>query len=71
VIAPLVEAGRETLDHARRLAIYAEIHDRMNREAYILPIASNPGVFVHTKNLAVPKDSNNKWNLELYKLKWR
>jgi peptide/nickel transport system substrate-binding protein len=71
VIAPLVEGGRATLDHEKRLAIYAKIHDRMNREAYILPIASNPGVFVHAKDLAVPRDSNNKWNLELYKLKWR
>jgi peptide/nickel transport system substrate-binding protein len=71
LIAPLVEAGRATLDHARRRAIYAEIHDRMNREAYILPIASNPGVFVHAKDLAIPGDSNNKWNLELYKLTWR
>jgi peptide/nickel transport system substrate-binding protein len=70
-IAPLVEAGRETLDHGKRLAIYARIHDRMNREAYILPIASNPGVFVHARDLAVPQDSNNKWNLELYKLKWK
>jgi peptide/nickel transport system substrate-binding protein len=71
VIAPLVEAGRATLDHEKRRAIYAQIHDRMNREAYILPIASNPGVFVHVRDLAIPHDSNNKWNLELYKLKWR
>jgi peptide/nickel transport system substrate-binding protein len=71
VIAPLVEAGRATLDRAKRWAIYAQIHDRMNREAYILPIASNPGVFVHTKDLAVPRDSNNKWNIELYKLRWK
>lgn len=71
VIAPLVEAGRATLDHEKRRAIYARIHDRMNREAYILPIASNPGVFVHARDLVIPRVSNNKWNIELYKLKWR
>jgi peptide/nickel transport system substrate-binding protein len=69
-IEKLAKEGREILDPQARDEIYRTLFDRMNQRAFVLPLATNQAVFVHGKNLAVPKAANNRYGLDLDKLRW-
>jgi peptide/nickel transport system substrate-binding protein len=70
IIEKAVAEGRETDDLAKRKADYRIAFDRMNKEAYILPISTDPAVFLHNKNLVVPQVSNNRYGIDLSELHW-
>jgi peptide/nickel transport system substrate-binding protein len=70
IIEKAVAEGRETDDLAQRKADYRTAFDRMNKEAYILPISTDPAVFLHSKDLVVPQVANNRYGFDLNELHW-
>jgi ABC-type transport system substrate-binding protein len=47
------EEGLASFDLAQRERAYKKVLDRINERAYMLPIATMPSVFIHTKDVAV------------------
>jgi peptide/nickel transport system substrate-binding protein len=47
------EEGLATFDLAQREKAYKKVLDRINERAYMLPIATMPSVFIHTKDVVV------------------
>ena len=56
VILAAWKAAEGEMDADKRAAIVKPALDRMNEEAYVLPIASVPTVFVHRKNVKVERN---------------
>lgn len=71
LIDRLRQEGLITVDPEKRLAIYRQMWDRMNEQAYILPLTTRPDVMVHSKDLNVPTGSYNTWGANLYELSWK
>ena len=64
------EAGA-TFDTAAREALYRKIFNRINEQAYIIPIASLPSVFVHAKDLEIDKGIINPFGAQLGRTRWK
>jgi peptide/nickel transport system substrate-binding protein len=60
-----------TLDDKRRADDYRKIFDRVNEQAYILPISTRPDVFIHGKDLVVAPDSINVYGVVFQEMRWR
>jgi peptide/nickel transport system substrate-binding protein len=71
LIDRLRQEGLVTLDPEKRQEIYRRMWDRVNEQAYILPLASKPHVMIHAKDLDVPTGSFNTWGANLYELSWK
>lgn len=70
VLAWMKKAGA-TFDVAGREAFYRKIFDRINEQAYIVPIASLPSVFVHDKELEIEKGVINGFGAAMGRIAWR
>ena len=57
LIHRLGEQGVSEFDLDKRKAIYRELFDRINREAYMLPFSTLPQVYLHTKEVKVQTTS--------------
>ncbi len=64
------EAG-STFDNAARETLYRKIFNRINEQAYIVPIASLPSVFVHAKDLEIDKGIINPFGAQLARIRWK
>ena len=64
------EAG-STFDVAARETLYRKIFNRINEQAYIIPIASLPSVFVHAKDLEIDKGIINPFGAQLGRIRWK
>jgi peptide/nickel transport system substrate-binding protein len=53
MIRKAMDDGDDELDEAKRTALYTPILDKVNREAYILPISELPIVWAHNKDVVV------------------
>jgi peptide/nickel transport system substrate-binding protein len=49
-------AGEAEFDDAKRTALYAPVLDRINTEAYILPVSELPIVWAHNKDVVVKQN---------------
>ena len=70
-IAKLRKEGGSTFDAGKRAAIYRKAFDRINDQAYMMPIASNPAVFVHSKDVRVDKGSINPFGAAMNRIHWK
>jgi peptide/nickel transport system substrate-binding protein len=70
-IAAWAKEGVATLDEAKRKAIYRQLFDRVNAEAYIVPLTTSPSVFVHSKDVAVTPGSFSNYGADLYEMSWK
>ena len=64
------EAG-STFDTAARETLYRKIFNRINEQAYIIPIASLPSVFVHAKDLEIDEGIINPFGAQLARIRWK
>jgi peptide/nickel transport system substrate-binding protein len=71
IIEKLRQESLVTIDPEKRSDIFRQLWDRMNEQAYILPLASRPSVLIHNKDLVVPAGSFNAWGANLYELSWK
>ncbi len=53
MIKKAMDDGDNELDEAKRTALYTPILDKVNREAYILPVSELPIVWAHNKDVVV------------------
>jgi peptide/nickel transport system substrate-binding protein len=65
------EAGASEADVAKRNAIYRAAFDKMNTEAYVLPLSTFPILFTHSNDLAVRNDSLGAWGAEIFDFSWK
>jgi peptide/nickel transport system substrate-binding protein len=63
--------GIATTDLAARKAIYRQLFDRVNEMNYILPIATVPELFIHSKDLFVKKGSISRTGVEIADMHWQ
>lgn len=70
-LLPLIAQARAATDQPARDALYRQIFDRVNREALAIPIATIPGIFIHTSDVAVPTAANNRYGIDLSSLAWK
>ncbi len=69
IVAWRKKAGA-TFDTKARNVIYRKIFNRINQQAYIIPIASLPSVFVHTKDITIDKGIINPFGAQMGRIKW-
>jgi peptide/nickel transport system substrate-binding protein len=70
-IAAWAKEGAGVLDERKRKAIYRQLFDRVNTEAYIVPLTTSPSVFVHSKDVAVTPGSFSNYGADLYEMSWK
>jgi peptide/nickel transport system substrate-binding protein len=71
VIPGLAETALKTVDIEKRKAIYREIYDRNNEQVYVLPLAVDPMVVVHTKDLYIDPDPPHALGTAFYDMRWK
>ena len=64
-------AGQVTFDLDKRKAIYQAAFDRVNDQAYMMPIVPLPVVLAHTKGVVVHKSDMHPEGFELNKVSWK
>jgi peptide/nickel transport system substrate-binding protein len=69
-IRKLAADAVSTLDEKRRTEDYRKVFDRVNENAYILPISTRPDVFIHGKDLYVSPDSINVYGVVFEDMHW-
>ncbi len=70
IAAWMKQAGAE-FDTAKREAIYRKIFNRINEQAFIVPLAGLSSVFVHTKDLEIDKGIINPFGAQLGRIRWK
>ena len=58
-------------DVEERKVIYRRVFDRINEQAYIVPIASLPSVFVHDKDLEIDEGIINPFGAQMARIRWK
>ena len=64
-------AGQVTFDLDKRKAIYQAAFDRVNDQAYMMPLVPLPVVLAHTKDIVVHKSHMHPEGFELNKVSWK
>ncbi len=70
-IAGWMKQAGASFDIAAREALYRKIFNRINEQAYIVPIAGLPSVFVHAKDLEIDKGIINPFGAEMSRIRWK
>lgn len=65
------ETGAAEVDPTKRAAIYRAAFDKINTEAYALPLSNFPILFTHTADLAIRDDSLGAWGAEIFDFSWK
>ncbi|MGI6855885.1 ABC transporter substrate-binding protein [Mesorhizobium sp. 1B3] len=60
-----------TLDLPTREDLYKRIFDRVNENYYVMALTNRPDMFIHTKDLSLPRDTAGSFGLSLYDLRWK
>ncbi|MBT3988968.1 MAG: hypothetical protein HOE97_00480 [Rhodospirillaceae bacterium] len=70
-LTQLYGAGGSIFDLAKRQAIYQTAFDRVNSQAYMMPLVPLPVVLAHTKEVVVHGGHKNPEGFELNRLSWK
>ena len=65
------ETGASEVDPAKRNAIYRAAFDKINTEAYALPLSNFPILFTHAADLVIRDDSLGAWGAEISDFSWK
>jgi len=66
-----MKEGMATTDEERREAIYKKAYDRVNEQAYVVPLSTKPDVFIHNRDLVLDKTSGGVYGLDFYEVHWK
>jgi peptide/nickel transport system substrate-binding protein len=69
-INEIARAGTGILDDAERREHYRKAFDRINEQAYIMPISTFPAVLIHTREVRIDKGSLSPGGADLYRMHW-
>ena len=64
-------AGQVTFDLNKRKAVYQAAFDRVNDQAYMMPLVPLPVVLAHTKDIVVHGGHKNPEGFELNRVSWK
>jgi len=64
------DLGEKTMDEKKRTEVYRKAFDRLNEMNYVLPIANNPTLWVHTKAVQVIPGSLSTIGGEPMRVQW-
>ena len=64
-------AGQVTFDLNKRKAVYQAAFDRVNDQAYMMPLVPLPVVLAHTKEIVVHGGHKNPEGFELNRVSWK
>jgi len=67
----LGEEGLRTVDPAKRQALYRQLFDRVNEQAYVVPLAITPSMIVHNADLVVDGKPPHPIGPMLYDFRWK
>jgi peptide/nickel transport system substrate-binding protein len=70
-IRAMVNQATGELDIATRKGTYAKIYDRINAEAYLMPLMTIPASLIHGKDLDVGPGSINAFGADLARMSWK
>jgi peptide/nickel transport system substrate-binding protein len=70
-IRTLVNQATGEFDIATRKATYAKVYDRINAEAYLMPLMTLPATLVHGKTLDVGPGAINAFGADLVRMSWK
>jgi peptide/nickel transport system substrate-binding protein len=70
-VAELAEKGLVTTDIAQRKAVYRQLFDRANQEAFVLPLVAAPAVVVHSKDLIIDPAPLHAMGTAFYDMRWK
>ena len=70
-IAGWMKKAGATFDTGAREKLYRQIFNRINEQAYIIPIASLSSVFVHAKDLVIEKGIINPFGAQMGRISWK
>ena len=71
IVDGLRKQGDSTIDVAKRREIYKQAYDRVNNQRWIMPISLRPGIFVHTKEIAMDKVVISPIGFKLGGIRWK
>jgi peptide/nickel transport system substrate-binding protein len=66
----LSHQGRQELDPAKRGAIYKELFNKSNQEAYLMPLNRIPGTVLHHKDLKLLGGHKHPYGFETNRVAW-
>ena len=69
IVGLKIKADGET-DQAKRVALYRDIFDRVNEQAYLMPLTTFPCVFAHATDLVVETGALNPGGIDLDRIHW-
>ena len=70
-IRTMVDKATTQFDIAARKATYAAIYDRINAQAYLMPLMTIPASLIHGKDLDVGPGGINAFGADLARMSWK
>ncbi len=70
-VTSIFDTGPAELDEAKRAALYRAVFDRVNTEAYMLPMTTLPQTFIHVKDLVVEPAPETPYMVNVGVFRWK
>jgi len=69
-IVDLKKKADGEIDQTKRVALYRDIFNRVNEQAYLMPLTTFPCVFAHSADLVVETGALNPGGIDLDRIHW-
>jgi peptide/nickel transport system substrate-binding protein len=70
-IQQLMREANVEMDQAKRTALYGRLFERINEQAYIMPLTTFPGIFAHGKDVVIGTGALNSASVDLNRITWK
>ena len=70
-VTAIFDSGPAELNEAKRKALYRTVFDRVNTEAYMLPMTTLPQAFIHVKDLVVEPAPETPYMVNVGIFRWK
>jgi peptide/nickel transport system substrate-binding protein len=70
-IQQLVRDSNSEMDQPKRDELYRRLFDRINEQAYIMPLTTFPGIFAHGKDVVIGTGAMNSASVDLDRITWK
>jgi peptide/nickel transport system substrate-binding protein len=67
----LMKQANAEMDQPKRVDLYRRLFERINEEAYIMPLTTFPGIFAHSKDVVIGTDALNPASVDLNRIGWK
>jgi peptide/nickel transport system substrate-binding protein len=70
-MAVIAQEGLKTFDAAKRALVYKKAFDKINQEAYMVPIHTLPSVYIHTKDVKIDQNTLADYTTNITEFVWK